>query len=108
MRKAFSLVGFLLGAVMLTACSSGDWRTASRESAGIAPEPAMQQQAVIEAYAADAFGSSLKQLDLSSGRPLRSALLRVRCRTIIRRPTPRRSPPVVAGQSTPSSRPMGG
>ncbi|WP_290652909.1 DUF3750 domain-containing protein [Idiomarina sp.] len=56
MRNFLGLFGLLLGAVMLTACSSGDWRTASRESAGLAPDPAIQQQAVIEAYAADAFG----------------------------------------------------
>ena len=53
MQKMLAVV---LVALLLTACSSGDWRTASRESAGIAPAPAMQQQAVIEAYAADAFG----------------------------------------------------
>ncbi|WP_404403095.1 DUF3750 domain-containing protein [Idiomarina seosinensis] len=42
--------------VTLTGCSSGDWRSASRESAGIAPDPKVQSEAVIEAYAADAFG----------------------------------------------------
>lgn len=43
-------------AFLLLGCSSGDWRDASRESAGIAPDPDMEKQAVIEAYAADAFG----------------------------------------------------
>lgn len=46
----------LFSALLLTACSSGDWRTASREPAGIAPNPAVTQDAVIEVYAADAFG----------------------------------------------------
>ena len=50
------VMAVLLAALLLGACSSGDWRTASREPAGIAPDPARQQQAVIEAYAADAFG----------------------------------------------------
>jgi hypothetical protein len=39
----------------LTACTNTDWRTASREPAGIAPDPAVDKQAVIEFYAADAF-----------------------------------------------------
>ena len=43
-------------AVNLVACSSGDWRSASREPAGIAPNPSDYKPAVIEAYAADAFG----------------------------------------------------
>ncbi|WP_339880278.1 DUF3750 domain-containing protein [Pseudidiomarina gelatinasegens] len=42
--------------LLISACSSGDYRTASREPAGIAPNPAIEQQAVIEVYAADAFG----------------------------------------------------
>lgn len=33
-----------------------DWRTASRESAGIAPDPAQTKEAVIQVYAARAFG----------------------------------------------------
>lgn len=39
----------------LSACSNSDWRTASREPAGIAPDPAVEKAAVIEVYAADAF-----------------------------------------------------
>ncbi|MBT1451497.1 DUF3750 domain-containing protein [Glaciecola sp. XM2] len=45
----------LLCVMFLSACTNTDWRTASRESAGIAPDPALQTQAVIEFYAADAF-----------------------------------------------------
>lgn len=37
-------------------CSSGDWRTASRESAGIAPNPAVTREAVLQAYAASTWG----------------------------------------------------
>ncbi len=43
-------------AVMLGGCTQGDWRTASREPAGIAPDPSNVKHAVIEFYAADAFG----------------------------------------------------
>ena len=48
---AFVLVGFLL-----SNCSSGkDWRTASRESAGIAPDPAVTKEAIIQVYGAKAW-----------------------------------------------------
>ncbi|MDN4502815.1 DUF3750 domain-containing protein [Alteromonadaceae bacterium BrNp21-10] len=40
---------------LISACSSNNWRTASRESAGIAPLPAQEKSAVIEVYAADAY-----------------------------------------------------
>lgn len=40
---------------LICACSNNNWRDASRESAGIAPDPAIQNSAVIEIYAADAF-----------------------------------------------------
>lgn len=52
MIKPFAVVLFL---VFVSACSSTDWRSASREPAGIAPNPALEKQAVIEVYAADAF-----------------------------------------------------
>lgn len=42
---------------LLPACSSNkDWRTASRESAGIAPDPATTHEAVLQVYGADAWG----------------------------------------------------
>lgn len=42
---------------LLTACSSNDgWRTASRASAGIAPDPESTPEAVIQVYGADAWG----------------------------------------------------
>jgi hypothetical protein len=40
---------------VLSACTSTDWRTASRESAGIALNPSLETGAVIEFYGADAF-----------------------------------------------------
>ncbi|MCP4391877.1 MAG: DUF3750 domain-containing protein [Gammaproteobacteria bacterium] len=36
--------------------SRGDWRTASRDSAGIAPDPALTGEAVLHVYGADAWG----------------------------------------------------
>ncbi|MFQ3198595.1 MAG: hypothetical protein ACJAUL_001292 [Paraglaciecola sp.] len=42
-------------ATLVCACSNSNWRNASREPAGIAPDPAIQKGAVIEIYAADAF-----------------------------------------------------
>jgi hypothetical protein len=44
-------------ALLLFSCSSNqDWRTASRESAGIAPDPAQTPEAVLHVYGADAWG----------------------------------------------------
>lgn len=40
----------------LTGCATKDWRTASREPAGIAPDPAVTKEAVVQAYAAPAWG----------------------------------------------------
>ncbi|NVK54493.1 MAG: DUF3750 domain-containing protein [Alteromonadaceae bacterium] len=48
-------VSLLICIVMLSACSNSDWRTASREPAGIAPDPMVTKDAVIEVYEADAF-----------------------------------------------------
>ncbi|GAC12744.1 DUF3750 domain-containing protein [Aliiglaciecola lipolytica] len=45
----------LLILVVVSACSNNSWRTASRESAGIAPRPDIDKSAVIEVYAADAY-----------------------------------------------------
>lgn len=50
------IVGALAVLVLLTGCSTGDWRTASRESAGIAPDPAAITEAVVQVYAASAWG----------------------------------------------------
>tara|TARA_R110002012_G_scaffold68258_1_gene177370 strand:- start:1791 stop:2318 length:528 start_codon:yes stop_codon:yes gene_type:complete len=40
---------------LLAACTNRDWRTASREPAGLALDPVIDTQASIEVYAADAF-----------------------------------------------------
>ncbi len=45
----------LVGLVFLAGCSANDWRNASREPAGIAT-PATSPEAVIEVFAADAYG----------------------------------------------------
>lgn len=54
MRIVASLL--LTGLLLLTGCSNGDWRTASREPAGIAPDPALNREAVVQIYAARAWG----------------------------------------------------
>jgi len=52
-----SLLALALLVVMLTNCSTGkDWRTASREPAGIAPDPAVTTEAVLQVYGASAWG----------------------------------------------------
>jgi hypothetical protein len=40
----------------ISGCAAKDWRTASRESAGIAPDPALTKEAVVQAYAAPTWG----------------------------------------------------
>ena len=42
--------------MFLTGCSDKDWRTASRAPAGIAPDPAVTSEAVVQVYAARAWG----------------------------------------------------
>jgi len=46
----------LIVLTMYSFSSRGDWRTASRESAGIAPDPALTSEAVLHVYGADAWG----------------------------------------------------
>ena len=53
MSKIFLILLILLG---LTACSSNDWRTASREPAGMAPNPALTREAVLQIYGAPTWG----------------------------------------------------
>jgi hypothetical protein len=48
---------FTLVTLFLAACSAGkDWRTASRESAGIAPNPLTTNEAVLQVYGATTWG----------------------------------------------------
>ena len=53
MKKLFSLICILL---LVSGCAGGDWRTASREPAGIAPDPATTSEAVLQVYGAPAWG----------------------------------------------------
>jgi len=41
---------------LLSGCTSNDWRTASRESAGIAPDPSTTKVAVLQVYGANTWG----------------------------------------------------
>ncbi len=50
------LLVLILLALNLAGCSADrDWRTASRESAGIAPDPASTQEAILQVYGARAW-----------------------------------------------------
>lgn len=53
----FFLLAGPLAAASLSGCArlSGDWTTASREPAGIAPDPATTREAVVQVYGARAF-----------------------------------------------------
>jgi hypothetical protein len=53
MNKYFSILLFLSA---LTGCTTKDWRTASRESAGIAPSPETTKEAVLQVYGASTWG----------------------------------------------------
>ncbi|MDH3389678.1 MAG: DUF3750 domain-containing protein [Gammaproteobacteria bacterium] len=53
---ALTLILLLLGSIGLGFSSRGDWRSASRDSAGIAPNPADTSDAVLHVYGADAWG----------------------------------------------------
>ena len=60
-RKLIKSIGllsafFVVGVLLLNCSSSKDWRTASRASAGIAPNPAVTKEAVLQVYAARAWG----------------------------------------------------
>ena len=51
------ILWFTAIALILAACSAGkDWRTASRESAGIAPDPLTTHEAVLDVYCATTWG----------------------------------------------------
>ena len=53
--KSQSIV-VLVGLILLGCSSNKDWRTASRESAGIAPDPAVTNEAVLQVYGAKTWG----------------------------------------------------
>lgn len=55
--RALLLPALALALLFLPGCySSGDWRTASRVSAGLAPDPSVTPEAVLHVYGADAWG----------------------------------------------------
>jgi hypothetical protein len=57
MKTLKLLPAFVLIGLILSNCSfDKDWRTASRESAGIAPEPSVTNEAVLHIYGAKAWG----------------------------------------------------
>lgn len=46
----------VLALLLIGGCAQGNWRTASREPAGIAPDPATTREAVVQVYGAPAWG----------------------------------------------------
>lgn len=54
-RRSLALVAAAAVAA-LSACSTGNWRTASRESAGIAPKAEELEESIFQIYTARAFG----------------------------------------------------
>ena len=57
MRILKAVTAFILMAFTTFNCSSNkDWRTASRESAGLAPDPSVTKEAVLHVYGARAWG----------------------------------------------------
>ncbi len=50
------VAGPLLALAFGRASVTGDWRTATHRSAGIAPDPAVHREAVVQVYASRAFG----------------------------------------------------
>jgi len=63
MRRRVGIVGFLvvaaavaLGAVMVGRVTAQDWRTASQEPVGLAPEPSSHAEAIVQVYAARVIG----------------------------------------------------
>jgi len=59
-RASLILSGLLVAAMAIgsvkSAATARDWRTASREPVGLAPDPATTQEAVVQVYAARAWG----------------------------------------------------
>ncbi|MEE4298477.1 MAG: DUF3750 domain-containing protein [Pseudomonadales bacterium] len=55
-RRAAFGAGVLILALVLSACASDGWRTARRDSAGIAPRPETFEEAVVQVYAAAVYG----------------------------------------------------
>jgi len=56
MKPYYTLTIIVLLLFLLSSCSSGDWRTASRESAGLAPDPSITKDAILQVYGASTYG----------------------------------------------------
>lgn len=56
LRQTGNFLFLSLLLLALTACNGQDWRHASRESAGMAPNPATNREAVLQVYGATAWG----------------------------------------------------
>ena len=54
--RALVRASTLVVSLLMAGCNSGDWRTASRASAGIAPNPADTPEAVLQVYGAPTWG----------------------------------------------------
>src|SRR5688500_17662907 len=53
----YSLLAMLFAAAGATVTAQDDWRTASREPIGLAPNPAQVKEAVVQVYGARAVGA---------------------------------------------------
>ncbi len=53
----YSLLAMLFAAAGATVTAQDDWRTASREPVGLAPDPAQVKEAVVQVYGARAVGA---------------------------------------------------
>ena len=57
MKTLSILLMILVGCFLFSSCISGiTWRTASRKSAGMAPDPLVTKEAVLQVYGADTWG----------------------------------------------------
>ena len=54
--KLNQILLFTMLQLIIAGCTTNDWRTASRESAGISPDPTVTREAVLEVYAAPTWG----------------------------------------------------
>ncbi|SHO47313.1 DUF3750 domain-containing protein [Desulfopila aestuarii] len=52
-----SLLAITITGLLITGCGlNNDWKTARRDSAGIAPDPSRTHEAIVQVYGADAWG----------------------------------------------------
>ena len=56
LKPSFNLFIVIVFAALLSACSSTSWRDASRDSANLSPLPNEHPEALVQVYAADAWG----------------------------------------------------